>query len=140
MRDRTFGARTGLRAALYTELTAVLGTAISAATAGPWWAGAAGGAAVGLLLFVVRVKRLTPWQWVRRAVGRLRHKQHRVDAAEFVDVDSDGQPLGVRVDEHTRRHAVVGPALTQPEALHLTHRGAHVTSRLQRCPVEAITA
>ena len=101
MRDRTFGARTGLRAALYTELTAVLGTAISAATAGPWWAGAAGGAAVGLLLFVVRVKRLTPWQWVRRAVGRLRHKQHRVDAAEFVDVDSDGQPLGVRVDEHT---------------------------------------
>ena len=59
MRDRTFGARTGLRAALYTELTAVLGTAISAATAGPWWAGAAGGAAVGLLLFVVRVKRLT---------------------------------------------------------------------------------
>ena len=101
MRDRTFGARTGLRAALYTELTAVLGTAISAATAGPWWAGAAGGAAVGLLLFVVRVKRLTPWQWVRRAVGRLRHKQHRVGAAEYVDVDSDGQPLGVRVDEHT---------------------------------------
>ena len=70
MRERTWSARAGLRAALYTEITAVLGTAISAATAGPWWAGAAAGAVVGLLLFVVRVKRLTPWQWGGRAVGR----------------------------------------------------------------------
>lgn len=90
-----------MRDALPTEILAVLGTAIAVAFDGPWWAGASGGAVLGLLLFVVRVARLTPWQWLKRAIGRLRHKEHRVKVAEFVDVDSDGQPLGVRVDAHT---------------------------------------
>ncbi|BBY46912.1 hypothetical protein MARA_03420 (plasmid) [Mycolicibacterium arabiense] len=101
MKERTWSARADLGAALPTEVLAVLGTAIAVAFDGPWWAGAAGGAVVGLLLFVVTVSRLTPWQWLKRAIGRLRHKEHRVEAAEFVDVDSDGKPLGVRVDEHT---------------------------------------
>ena len=70
-------------------------------SAGPGGPERPGALSVGLLLFVVRVSRLTPWQWLRRAIGRLRHKEHRVNAGEFVDVDSDGQPLGVRVDEHT---------------------------------------
>ena len=47
MRDRTFGTRTGLRAAAVAPKPhRGARTAISAATAGPWWAGAAGGAAV----------------------------------------------------------------------------------------------
>jgi type VII secretion protein EccE len=101
MKERTWSARADLGAALPTEVLAVLGTAIAVAFDGPWWSGAAGGAVLGLLLFVVKVSRLTPWQWLKRAIGRLRHKERRVEAAEFVDVDSDGQPLGVRVDEHT---------------------------------------
>lgn len=90
-----------MRAALPTEILAVLGTAVAVAFGGPWWAGAAGGAVLGLLLFVVRAARLSPWQWLKRAIGRLRHKEHRLDAGEFVDIDSDGQPLGVRFDDHT---------------------------------------
>nr|MCH9668773.1 type VII secretion protein EccE [Actinomycetes bacterium] len=101
MKERTWSARPDLRALLCTEIAAVLGAAISAAAAGPLWIGAAGGAVVGLLLFVVRIARLTPWQWVGRTIGRLRHKVHHLDVGEFVDVDSDGQPLGVRVDGHT---------------------------------------
>ncbi|MGB1225926.1 MAG: type VII secretion protein EccE [Mycobacterium sp.] len=101
MKERTWSARPDLRALLCTEIAAVLGAAISAAAAGPLWIGAAGGTVVGLLLFVVRIARLTPWQCVGRAIGRLCHKIHHLDAGEFVDVDSDGQPLGVRVDGHT---------------------------------------
>ena len=54
MKERTWGARADLRAALPTEIPAVLGTAIAVAFDGPWWAGAAAGAALGLLLFVVK--------------------------------------------------------------------------------------
>lgn len=101
MKERTWTGRADLRAALPTEILAVLGTAVAVGFNGPWWSGAAGGATLGLLLFVVKVSRLTPWQWLKRASGRLRHKEHRVVVGEFVDVDSDGQPLGVRIDEHT---------------------------------------
>ncbi|MCH9729752.1 MAG: type VII secretion protein EccE [Actinomycetia bacterium] len=101
MKERTWSARADFRALLYTEITALLGATVSAVTAGPLWIGAAGGAALGLLLFVLRIARLTPWQWVWRALGRLLHKQHRIEFGEFVDVDSDGHPLGVCVDEHT---------------------------------------
>lgn len=88
MRERTWGARADLRAALYTEITAVIGAGISAATAGPMWIGAAGGAVVGALMFVLRVSRLTPWQWLTRAIGRLRHKEHRL----AYDTPSDDRP------------------------------------------------
>lgn len=101
MKERTWSARADLRAALPTEILAVLGTAIAVACGGPWWVGAAGGAVLGAVLFMVKATRLTPWQWLTRSVGRLRHKEHRVEAGEFVDVDSDGQPLGLRVDGHT---------------------------------------
>lgn len=101
MKERTWSARADLRAALPTEILAVVGTAIAIAFGGPWWAGAAGGAVLGALLLMVKVARLTPWQWLMRSIGRLRHKEHRVETGEYVDVDSDGQPLGVHVDEHT---------------------------------------
>lgn len=98
MKERTWSARADLRAALPTEILAVVGTAIAIAFDGPWWAGAAGGAVLGALLLMVKVSRLTPWQWLTRSIGRLRHKEHRVETGEYVDVDSDGQPLGVHVD------------------------------------------
>lgn len=101
MKERTWSARADLRAALPTEILALLGTAIAMASGGPWWAGAAGGAVLGALLFMVKVARLTPWQWLTRSIGRLRLKEHRLEIGEYVDVDSDGQPMGVHVDEHT---------------------------------------
>lgn len=100
-KERTWSARADLRAALPTEMFALVGTAIAVAFNGPWWAGTAGGAVLGALLFMVKTARLTPWQWLKRAIGRLRHKEHRVHTGEFVDVDSDGHPLGVCIDEHT---------------------------------------
>lgn len=100
-KERTWSARADLRATLPTEMFAVVGTAIAVAFNGPWWAGTAGGAVLGALLFMVKTARLTPWQWLKRAIGRLRHKEHRVHTGELVDVDSDGHPLGVCIDEHT---------------------------------------
>lgn len=134
MKERTWSARADLPAAMSAEIVAVLGTGIAVALDWPWWAGAAAGAALGALLFMVRVSRLTPWQWLARAIGRLRHKEHRLAApipapvsapsvdragaagpsaagdpaapasrpqGEFVDIDSDGLPLGVHIDGHT---------------------------------------
>ena len=101
MKERTWSARADLRAALPTEILALVGTAIAVVFNAPWWAGTIAGAVVGALLFMVKTARLTPWQWLQRAIGRLRHKEHRVETGEFVDVDSDGHPLGVCVDEHT---------------------------------------
>jgi type VII secretion protein EccE len=101
MKERTWSARADLRAALPTEILAVLGTGIAVAFGAPWWSGAAGGAVLGALLFMVKAARLTPWQWLKRSLGRLRHKDHRVDTGELVDVDSDGQPLGLHTDGHT---------------------------------------
>lgn len=102
MREPALGVRADLGAALRTEITAALGAAISAAAAGPLWVGATAGAAVGLLLFVVRLTGLTPWQWLGHALRRLRHhKQRRLALGEAIDIDSDGQLLGVRIDGHT---------------------------------------
>ncbi|NTY62537.1 type VII secretion protein EccE [Mycolicibacterium sphagni] len=102
MKERTWSTRGDLlRAALPTEVVAVLGAAIAVASAAPWWAGAAAGALVGALLFMVKAARLTPWQWLTRSIGRLRRREHRIEVGEFVDVDSDGQPLGVHIDGHT---------------------------------------
>lgn len=101
MKERTWSARADLRAALPTEILALVGTGIAVVFGAPWWAGAASGAVLGTLLFMVKAARLTPWQWLKRSIGRLRHKDHRVDAGEFVDVDSDGQPLGLHTDGHT---------------------------------------
>ncbi|MEN4466816.1 type VII secretion protein EccE [Mycolicibacterium conceptionense] len=141
MRERTWSARPDLRGVLCAEMTAALGVAVSAVTAGPLWIGGTVGALVGVLVFVVLIARLTPWNWFKRAVGRLRHKEHRLEfditepvekaparqqnendsdappsgqdgargehqpevppPASVIDIDSDGQKLGLRVDGHT---------------------------------------
>lgn len=101
MKERTWGARARLRDALPAEVLAAVVTAVAVAIGQPWWAGAAVGAVLGVALFVLRVSRLTPWRWLTLALKRLRHKEHRIAVGQFVDIDSDGHPLGVCLDQDT---------------------------------------